>query len=1003
MRFPLRTNVCLGLSSLLALTTATARCASAQTISVVQTNPDQSALLTPQTPLTFTSGTASSTAININDTVSYQQLEGVGGTFNDSDAFLVMNKLTAAQRTALMNDLFSASGIHLSFLRQPMGATDLSLSTYTYDDLPPGQTDPGMKQFSIAHDESYIIPTIQAAFAANPQIKVLALPWSPPAWMKITGTVDGGSFNTANFPALSLYFKKFIQAYEAKGIPINYVAVQNEPLNETSGYPSMFMNPDDEGRFIAGHLGPTLANMRLRNTLGWNFSGQSQDPNDATPGILGYEHNWDNPKYPEILAESPRVRPYLAGASFHCYAGDVADAQNAVHDLTGLPVYFTECTGTYQYNNFAQNLANDTEGQVINVLRNWGKTVVFWNLALDPNGGPTVQNGCTNCRGVVTIDDSTTPAVVTKNVEYYVLGHLAKYAQAGAYRIDSNTFGSGNVEDVAFKNPDGSIAVLVFNGASTPSQFSLNWHGQTASYTLPAGAVATFSWAGYTGKTFDVTAGPGSQTVAPGGNVLFNVDLNRYGGDNGPVHLQVAGLPGGAYGEPRPTLVPNQYLLPIFTVPGASSGSYPLTITGTQGTVETTSTVDLTVGGQETPFPHGPATVPGIIQAENFDNGGNYVGYFNLDTTDGGSAPNYRPGTTVGVESTGDTGGGYDVGYTKEGEYLRYTIDVTRGGLYNLQSRVASLGQGGYYHVAFDGQNKTGTLFVPVTGAFQTYTTQVSPAFQLSPGKHIMQVTFDGNGPTGGMGNFNYFALQPPTTSTPYPSAPSPIPGLIQVENFDNGGKGIAYWNGATQNNGGANYRPGETVYIETSSDTGGGYDVGNPQPGDWLNYTVDIASARAYTLQVRVANGVGGGVFHLNVDGQRVTPYISVPETDGYQTWQTLTIPNVNLPQGPTHPATRHGLRRLLQRRRQLQLVRAAVSRHTQRRGPIDVSEPTPPCLTTVRRSPRKQPPVPTASAEPGSAPPVIKPFGTLQNAPPIQPVPAYPVPLRRAPLQCS
>ena len=238
--------------------------AAAQTVSVVQTNGDQSALLTPQTSLIFTTGTATQTAINIDDTIKYQRLEGVGGTFNDSDAYFVMNKLSAAQRADLMNDLFSPSGIHLSFLRQPMGATDLSLSTYTYDDLAPGETDPQTSQFSIAHDQTYIIPTIKAAFAANPGIKVLALPWSPPAWMKTTGTVDGGSFNTANFPALALYFTKFIEAYEANGIPIHYVAVQNEPLYETSGYPSMFMNPADEGEFIARYLGPKLQRAHFR-------------------------------------------------------------------------------------------------------------------------------------------------------------------------------------------------------------------------------------------------------------------------------------------------------------------------------------------------------------------------------------------------------------------------------------------------------------------------------------------------------------------------------------------------------------------------------------------------------------------------------------------------------------------------------------------------------------------------------------------------------------------
>jgi Carbohydrate binding module (family 6) len=286
------------------------------------------------------------------------------------------------------------------------------------------------------------------------------------------------------------------------------------------------------------------------------------------------------------------------------------------------------------------------------------------------------------------------------------------------------------------------------------------------------------------------------------------------------------------------------------------------------------------------------------IQAENFDNGGNYVGYFNLDITDQGGAT-YRAPATVGVESTSDTGGGYDVGYTKEGEWLRYTVNVTQAGIYNLQARVASLGQGGYYHVSFDGIDATGNLFVPSTKAWQSFVTMVSPDFQLQPGKHVMQVTFDGNGPTGGMGNFNWFAVAPPTASTPFGGSAATIPGTIQAENFDSGGKTVAYWNGATSNGGGANYRPGETVYIETCTDTGGGYDVGQTNPGDWLNYAVNIASQGTYTLHVRVATDVGGGVFHLAVDGQRVTPPISVPQTNGWQTWQTLDVPNVQLPQG--------------------------------------------------------------------------------------------------------
>ena len=871
-----------------------------QTVNVVQTNPDQSALLSPQPSLTFVPGPGSSLAITVDDTIRYQTLEGVGASFTDSAAWLVWEKLTPGQRNQLMQDLFSPQGIHLSFLRQPMGATDLALSNYTYDDLPPGDTDPDMTQFSIAHDQAYIIPTIKAALAANPQIKVLALPWSPPAWMKTSESTNGGTLNTQYFSPLSKYFIKFIQAYEANGIPINYVAVQNEPLYETGGYPTMFMTPLDEGTFIARYLGPALAAERFQNR-GWNFARQNTSAADATPGIFGYEHNWDNPLYPELLLRNPEVRPYLAGISFHCYAGSVADAQNAIHNLEpGTPIWFNECTGGYYAPNFATNLPNMVESDVIDVLRNWAKNVTLWNMDLDENGGPTVQHGCTDCRGVVTIDTSTTPATIERNVEYYVLGHLSKYTQTGAYRIDSNTFGSGSVEDVAFKNPDGSIAVVVLNSASNANTFSINWRGQNVVSTLPAGAVATFTWQAYPGPTFDVTAGPDVEIVAPGNATGFVVDVDRYGQDRGPVGLELGSLPSGVGGQLQPWWgSPDQFWLQLKSSDGASAGTYPVTVTGTQGKVQRSSTVQLTVGSREIPYGGTPWPVPGLIQAENFDDGGNGVGYFNTYTSNP-AGTNYRPGTTVGVEVNSDVGGGYDVGYTHEGQWLKYTVNVAQRGIYTLQARVASLGPGGYWHVEFDGRNATGNLFTPVTDGWQTWTTMASPAFRLEAGQHVMRVVFDGNGPTGGMGNFNWFDVQPFTASTAFPAGPATIPGLIQMENFDSGGKALAYWNSNSQNNGGANYRPGETVYIEACSDTGGGYDVGSTNPGDWLNYTVNIERAGAYTLNMRVATQVAGGVFHLGLDGQDISGPISVPQTNGWQTWQTLTVPGIRLPAGP-------------------------------------------------------------------------------------------------------
>ena len=879
------------------------------TVSVVQTNGDQSALLTPQPSLNFSSGTSNQMAITVDDTVRYQTLEGVGASFTDSSAYLVWNKLSVAQRAQLMQDLFSTDGIHLSFLRQPMGATDLALTNYTYDDVAPGATDPDMKQFSIAHDEAYIIPTIKQALSVNPQIKVFALPWSPPAWMKSGQSTNGGTLNPANFSALAKYFVKFVQAYEKDGIPINYIAVQNEPMYETGGYPSMFMTQHDEAEFIEDHLGPALHAGRDGQGFDHHDRDDRDDHHDAdnvTPGILGYEHNWDNPLYAELLLRNQEVRPYLAGVSFHCYGGNSIAAQNAVHNLQpGTPIFFTECTGGSYAPNFAANLSYGVENFIVNVTRNWGKSVVLWNMALDQNAGPTVQHGCNNCRGVVTVDTSTTPATVQKNVEYYILGHLSKYVQTGAYRIDSNTFGSGSVEDVAFKNPDGSIAVIVLNAASTANTFSLNWQGQSVTYTLPAGSAATFSWQGYPGNTFGVTAGPGTQIVAPGSDTGYVVDLNRYGSNHGRIDLDLTSLPTGIYGhlhEPwqhdGDQQAQAQQWLNLEASNSAPAGTYPITFTATEGNTQRTSIVQLTVGGQETPYGGSAWPLPGIVQAENFDNGGNGVGYFNTNTSNP-AGTNYRPGATVGIENTGDTGGGYDLAYTGEGQWLQYTVNVAQDGEYNLQARVASLGNGGYWHVEFDGRNATGNLFVPATGWWQNWTTLVSPSFHLEAGTHRMRVVLDGNGPSAGMGNFNWFAVQAPSVSTPFSGTPAAIPGQIEMENFDKGGKGVGYWNGSGNNNGAANYRPGETVSIENCSDTGGGYDVGSTNPGDWLNYTANIDHDGIYTLHVRVATGMGGGVFHLAVDGRNVTDRISVPETNGWQTWQTIDVPGVELPSG--------------------------------------------------------------------------------------------------------
>src|SRR5712664_1687501 len=200
-------------------------------------------------------------AITVDENTQFQQMEGFGASFTDSSAWLVYNKLSTAQRNALMTNLFSpANGIGLGLLRQPLGASDFStIGNYSYDDMPAGQTDPNLTSFSINHDLTYIVPVLKQALQLNPAVKIIGTPWSPPGWMKTTGSMIGGNLKPEAYAPLANYFVKYIQAYQAQGVPVNYITVQNEPLYIPPGYPGTGMAASEQAGFIKNYLGPALA------------------------------------------------------------------------------------------------------------------------------------------------------------------------------------------------------------------------------------------------------------------------------------------------------------------------------------------------------------------------------------------------------------------------------------------------------------------------------------------------------------------------------------------------------------------------------------------------------------------------------------------------------------------------------------------------------------------------------------------------------------------------
>jgi len=433
-------------------------------------------LLSRETDVHFDSAPPPATLLRIvvDEGTTYQEMVGFGAAITDASAWLIQNRLTAAQREALLQDLFGPSpGLGLSFTRLTMGASDFSLHQYSYDDMPAGQTDSSLAHFSIDSNRAYVLPVVQRALAINPQLKIMASPWSPPGWMKTTGSLIQGTLLPEAYGPLAEYFRRYLEAYRAEGVPIYAITVQNEPHYEPPTYPGMRLEPRARARFVGQYLGPLFAQRGI-GTI-----------------ILDWDHNWDEYQSPlQVLADSAAPR-YIAGVAWHCYGGDVS-AQTLVHDAhPDKDAYFTECSGGEWAPNFGDNLKWFVGTLIVEATRGWAKGVLLWNLALDENHGPHT-GGCGDCRGVVTI--SSASGAVTRNVEYYALAHASRFVRPGARRIAS-TSGIAGLESVAFRNADdGSKALIVVNTEAQDRAFTVLWGNQSFRYTLPAGAVVTFFW-----------------------------------------------------------------------------------------------------------------------------------------------------------------------------------------------------------------------------------------------------------------------------------------------------------------------------------------------------------------------------------------------------------------------------------------------------------------------------------------------------------------------------
>ncbi|KAK8078712.1 glycoside hydrolase family 30 protein [Apiospora phragmitis] len=401
---------------------------------------------------------ASQWKLSIDDTPAghRQQITGFGAAVTDATVS-VINALPSDQRSQLLRQLMTSEGADFALLRHTIGASDLSaLPAYTYDDTDGNVEDKGLANFNLG----------TAMKKLKPELTILGSPWAPPAWMQLDRKLMGGTENNnldhAYADQYAQYFVKYLEAYAAKGAPVDAITLQNEPLNSQSGMPTMYVYADESGKLIRDNVGPALKEAGL-NTSVW-----------------AYDHNTDQPSYPQTVLDT--AKDYVDTVAWHCYATN--NQWSVLSDFhaknPNAAQYMTECWTSSKSTPWHQ-----ASSFTVGPLQNWAQGALAWTLATDTADGPYL-GGCDTCRGLVF------------TVDYYMLAQYSKYiphgatvlAGSGSYTYSES--GAG-IQSVATRNPDGSRTVVVENTFGNDAYLTLNTTaGEQWSGKILANSVVTW-------------------------------------------------------------------------------------------------------------------------------------------------------------------------------------------------------------------------------------------------------------------------------------------------------------------------------------------------------------------------------------------------------------------------------------------------------------------------------------------------------------------------------
>lgn len=426
----------------------------------------------------------SPSTIRLTPDEKFQSIDGFGAAITGSTAVNLL-KMTAEDRAKFLKETFShTEGYGMNYIRICIGCSDFSLKEYTCCDKE------GIENFALTDEETkYVIPVLKEILKYNPDLKIMASPWTAPKWMKVNNLTDkkpydswtGGQLNPDYYQDYATYFALWIKAFNKEGINIYAMTPQNEPLNKGNSA-SMFMGWEEQRDFVKSALGP-------------KFKAEGIDTK-----IYVFDHNYnydnlaDQQGYPTKIYADAEASKYIAGAAYHNYGGNLNEL-NVIHDANPTKeLVFSESTaGDWNDgSNLATRLVDDMEQITLGTVNRWCRGAIIWNLMLDANRGPNRPGGCVNGFGAVDISDDF--KTIRRNSFYYIMAQMSAVVQPGAVRIGTKGFTTTGLTFTAFLNPDNSYALVLSNRKSDDVKATVDDGTHHFPITVPANGIVSLSW-----------------------------------------------------------------------------------------------------------------------------------------------------------------------------------------------------------------------------------------------------------------------------------------------------------------------------------------------------------------------------------------------------------------------------------------------------------------------------------------------------------------------------